>query len=194
MIEKYSQEKICNNDQFEYDNKWGLINKKGEYLKIPQYDNIIINNDIIIFEKKENTSIDTTNNTKHAKWGIMNHKLNMITPANYCYINILSNTFITACVLDGQNRKWGLLDKYGKAITPFIYSCIYNSSKDYMIANKNSILEEIYEGVFDFHYGEWGYIDSHGNEVEPFIPAYDIRDFLQNQDNYIDIDIDFDIN
>ncbi|KNY27228.1 WG repeat-containing protein [Pseudobacteroides cellulosolvens] len=132
------------------DGKWGLINRKGEWVIPITYDSL-----------KENTPMGESETgvaqysggiaaaKKNGKWGIIDIQGRLITPIEY------ENAFVDdgfASVM--KNGKWGSVDKEGKIIIPFEYDGIRGYSEGRIFVRKS---------------GFWGIVDSDGKSVAPLI-------------------------
>lgn len=85
--------------------KLGLINKKGEWILNPIYDKIL--------SLSENGYRVVVNDEKY---GIIDSNNNIVYPAEYDYIDIVSNGFVLA----KEGKMWQI-DFSGKVINPFMY-------------------------------------------------------------------------
>lgn len=159
--------------------KWGFINDRGKFVFEPQFDNIFIKDDMIIFSK--GGELEITNDTyklKNSKWGMMNKNMQEIIPAKYDFLALLDNGLFAARKRVGADYKWALLSNNGVEITPFKYSYIYNSEEDCLIANKGGRYKADENECYDYYDGEWGYLNMEGKEIEPFIIANNKDEFM----------------
>lgn len=164
-----------------YNEKWGVVDFNGNYIITPQYDELIFADcDIVLFSRGGYPDIET-HGIKDSKWGMMNKEFEIIIPAEYSCLNLLSNGLIRASINDGAKRKWGLITIKGQKITPFKYSYISDSSGINMVASINSVYSEIGK---EYYGGEWGLLDIEGHEKTPFVPANNEMDYLCRTHNF----------
>ncbi|HAN09431.1 MAG TPA: hypothetical protein DCP90_02325 [Clostridiales bacterium] len=133
------------------DGKWGLIDKKGEWVVPLTYDSQKTNlsdfGDIEVGVADFSGGIATVQ--KDGKWGVIDTQGNSITPIQY----------EKAFVWNGfagvrQNGKWGSVDKAGNVVVPFEYDGIGAFSEGRITVEKS---------------GSWGAVDINGNIVVPLI-------------------------
>lgn len=173
------------------DNKWGIINKQGEFIVKPQYIEIDYlsedseqisfvlkkdNKKFVVADTKGNLSgefdeIHTNSSTLYPvridkNWGAINYKGEVIIP--FGKFDCIYNFWTTdkketfGVVSDGLNI--GLIDTDGKFIID--YDCEY---EDLMWVDNDTIITKKVD--------KFGVIDRHNNVLVPFV--YDYIDFLK---------------
>ena len=131
---------------------WGIIDVKGKIVAP------IIYNKILQITKEY--AVVVKDYFKHEIIDLSNG--NEINLPMYVDIRILDNGMWVASDKENDEYKWALISPTGN-ITPFKYSYIFNSDKDFAMVVRNAILSDNNNGYI---WGEWGYIDKEGNELE----------------------------
>jgi hypothetical protein len=94
-------------------NKFGLINLKGELISDIKYDSFrpFFNNNACVAEK----------NDGKLNWGIINESGKMICELKYFDVANFNEGYGGVCKKFGTSYRWAFVDKNGKEITDFIY-------------------------------------------------------------------------
>jgi len=129
-----------------YDYKWGFIDKTGNEVVPPIYDEVGKFEDGL-------AKVRIGNRKTGSKYGYIDKTGNEVVAVVYDELGLFSDGLAIAN-LDG---KWGCIDKTGKEVVPFVYNVLRGFSDDLAAANLN---------------GKWGFIDKTGKEVVPFIYDY----------------------
>ena len=134
--------------------QWGVVDKEGNLIIQPIYDEIKQITDSYIVYGKD------------CLYGIIEIQSGLeIIPQHYDDIRILNNGIWVACKKEKNEFKWAVISQIGN-VTPFKYSYIFNSDNDLTMVVRNAIFSKNNNGYI---YGEWGYIDKNGNEIEPLM-------------------------
>lgn len=82
------------------DEKWGLMNQKGEIKIRPKYNSLLLCKDVILYQEEDN------------KWGILDYNGDIVMQAEYTNILPFLGDNEKTFALDGND--WILIDKTGK--------------------------------------------------------------------------------
>ncbi|MBR5551423.1 MAG: WG repeat-containing protein [Muribaculaceae bacterium] len=176
--------------------KLGLLDKKGEIIFEPLYDNIrpLRNGNVIVCKEKswslinrqgdilKNLEYDTVREfvdgfavvTLGGKYGIIDESGNLLGELKYDKIRLL----VSESRYGEEDKfaeyfeacidgKWGFLNKQGKEMSPFVYDEIH--------------MRYDFEGGFVrvCKNGKWGYVNDKCEEMCEFVYEFDWRDFLR---------------
>ena len=177
------------------DGKWGLLDKKGEIICEPLYDDIhpLRNGNFIVCKEKSWSLINRQGEMfKHLEYdtvrefvdgfaivahggkeGIIDESGNVLGELKYDKIRSLESIsrygeeIKFAKYFEAcSDGKWGFLNKHGKEMSPFVY-------------------DEIQMGDFEGGFvrvcknGKWGYVNDKCEEMCEFVYEFDWRDFLR---------------
>ncbi len=116
--------------------KWGVINKKGEVIVPPEYDEISLFREgfAIVAQKdaKESVGFDFDSKTKY---GIIDKEGNEIVPPKYDKIY----EFHEGLAKVQLNGKWGIIDTKGNIVVPVKYESVANSCGKIGVLSGNKI-------------------------------------------------------
>lgn len=132
------------------DGKWGLINKKGEWVVPLTYESEISNSDM--GESEDGVARyygGLAPVKKDGKWGVIDVKGNLVVPIIYDEAHTYNG--YASLLKDG---KWGSVDQNNNIVVPFEYDQIKGYKDGIIIVSKNNY---------------WGATDDKGNIVVPII-------------------------
>lgn len=134
-------------------NKWGLINKQGIWVVLPEYDEILY------------TSKNCWLTVKDGKKGLLNDSLRLVFSPEYHQINVLDNG-VEVTNLDYTMQ---LLDMQGNVLVPFL--CLSIENLYYMNESDESELSpyKVYK-TSSYPYARMGLLSPDGQAVTP--PLY----------------------
>ena len=177
------------------DGKWGLLDKKGEIICEPLYDDIhpLRNGNVVVCKEKSwsliNRQGDILKNLEYdrvrgfvdgfavvtlgGKYGIIDESGNVLVELKYDEIRSLQSISRYGEEIKFAKYfeacvegKWGFLNKQGKEMSPFVY-------------DKIQMID--FEGGFVrvCKNGKWGYVNDKCEEMCEFVYEFDWRDFLR---------------
>lgn len=182
--------------------KFGVIDTLGKEVISPKYD-YIHSYKMVYFQQKNQLLAEVVRASKvlieDGNLILMNHQVGLINadgkevlPLKYGEINFTNDGQVWAM----KEGRWGMLDQFGKKMTPFKYdespyaqteiegpdSVVLirveaNSKYGFINLKGEEVIETIYENLFDFSQnliamqleGKWGFLDFKGKVVVPFI-------------------------
>lgn len=168
--------------------KWGAIDKKGNFIVNPNFDILCYCFGLYVYAvgcdyvNISNNAKDVIPITANGKWGILNRNGEILVNAKYDRIQILDNGMaivnVGCCfmkILDEDSfwnnfnnyayigGKWGLLSHDGKLLTPIQYTYISQFNGDLAIVNVNA-LYNTRRRLCNIG-GKWGLINKSGQIV-----------------------------
>lgn len=97
--------------------KWGLVDSTGNILLEPEYRGIGISDDKRLLTLQH----------MDYQYEVINIDGEVIIPkGEYPYIDSFDRGYVRVNSVDGENKRWGLIDSNGKVVLPLIYSNIWN--------------------------------------------------------------------
>lgn len=155
-------------------NKWGFINKSGEEVVKPIYDDV------------RGFSEGLASVKNNSKWGFINKAGEEIVRPIYDFADGFNEGLARVC----ENDKYGFINKEGEEVVKPIYdfACSFNEgiapvrkNKKWGFINKaeEEIVRPIYDCVYDFNEGlarvqkngKYGFVNKEGKEI--IYPDYD---------------------
>ena len=192
--------------------KYGLVSVDGEVISPPSYDSLysyqgylfaakkidnvanysILSGDgAIVYQPSEKNAQIRSVSAGFAtvyfagKYGLVDLDDKRQLDTDFSYLGIASDRFVITGVGSGRNRRYGVIDPYGREIAPPKYYWISQFNEQNVAIVKEEtlygcineygrvVVEPVFEGVRGFvdgyaavrKDGKWGYIDSSGNLV-----------------------------
>ena len=140
------------------DGKWGLLDKKGEIICEPLYDDIhpLRNGNFIVCKEKS--------------WSLINRQGEMFKHLEYDTVR----EFVDGFAIVALGGKEGIIDESGNVLGELKYDKI-RSLESISRYGEEIKFAKYFEACID---GKWGFLNKHGKEMSPFV--YDeiqMRDF-----------------
>lgn len=131
------------------DGKWGLLNKKGEIICEPLYDDIhpLRNGNFIVCKEKS--------------WSLINRQGEMFKHLEYDTVR----EFVDGFAIVALGGKEGIIDESGNVLGELKYDKI-RSLESISKYGEEIKFAKYFEACID---GKWGFLNKHGKEMSPFV-------------------------